>query len=42
MMNLRRFLNLLNIKKKNQLKKLSKKLGYSLFDENYLILNANP
>jgi hypothetical protein len=23
-------------------KKLSKKLGYALFNENYLIFNANP
>ena len=27
---------------KKEYKKLSKKLGYALFDENYLILNANP
>ena len=27
---------------KKEYKKLSKKLGYTLFDENYLILNANP
>ena len=27
---------------KKEYKKLSEKLGYSLFDENYLILNANP
>ena len=27
---------------KKEYKKLSEKLGYALFDENYLILNANP
>ena len=27
---------------KKEYKKLSKKLGYGLFDENYLTLNANP
>ena len=27
---------------KKEYKKLSKKLGYALFDENYLILNASP
>ena len=30
------------IELKKQYKKLSEKLGYALFDENYLILNANP
>ena len=27
---------------KKEYEKLSEKLGYALFDENYLILNANP
>ena len=30
------------IELKKEYKKLSKKLGYALFDENYLTLNANP